>query len=384
MRATIIPGMPRVRKLVALMILVMALAVWTAWPYTGAAAFVFDVAGVSQPIREFVPIGRRTVSWADETLPTRHGPVGGRVYTPSGSVRGSVIVFPGVHRGGPDEPRLDALAQRLSGTGFRVLSVPLPGLREFRVTSESTDIIEDATRWMADTPRLAPDGHVGLVGVSFAGGLALVAAGRPSLQDRLEAVLSIGGHGDLPRALRYLCTGSLPDGAQRPPHDYGLAVLALTAVPLLVPPSQQPSLARGITAFLDASHDESAEQVEGRNFLAAARAEVRTLDEPGRSILHAVIERKVDELGPRLIPFVDRVGGDPALSPERSPITRAPVFLLHGMDDNVIPAAETTALAGFLERAGHGEVRALLTPLLSHVGVSKPRGPGEVWDLIAF
>ena len=51
------------------------------------------------------------------------------------------------------------------------------------------------------------DGRIGMIGISFSGGLAVVAAGRPSLPDRVAFVLSFGGHGDLPRVLRYLCTG---------------------------------------------------------------------------------------------------------------------------------------------------------------------------------
>ena len=48
---------------------------------------------------------------------------------------------------------------------------------------------------------------VGLMGISFSGGLSIVAAGRPTLRDRVAYVFSFGGHDDLPRVLRYLCTG---------------------------------------------------------------------------------------------------------------------------------------------------------------------------------
>ena len=53
---------------------------------------------------------------------------------------------------------------------------------------------------MAAQPDLAPDGRVGIVGISFAGGLSIVAAGRPSIRDKVAFVVSFGGHGDLPRA----------------------------------------------------------------------------------------------------------------------------------------------------------------------------------------
>jgi hypothetical protein len=45
------------------------------------------------------------------------------------------------------------------------------------------------------------------MGISFAGGLSVVAAGRPALRDHVAYVFSFGGHGDMQRVLRYLCSG---------------------------------------------------------------------------------------------------------------------------------------------------------------------------------
>jgi hypothetical protein len=71
-----------------------------------------------------------------------------------------------------------------------------------------------------------------------------------------------GGHGDLPRVLRYLCTGiepprpGDPPGAPprvRPPHDYGVAVILVGIADRMVPPDQVEPLRRGIVTFLTAS-----------------------------------------------------------------------------------------------------------------------------------
>ena len=92
------------------------------------------------------------------------------------------------------------------------------------------------------------------MGISFAGGLSVVAAGRPSIRDRLAFVYSFGGHGDLPRVLRYLCTGlepakpDDPPGAPvrvRPPHDYRVAVILVGIADRMVPPEQVKPLRRG-------------------------------------------------------------------------------------------------------------------------------------------
>ena len=118
---------------------------------------------------------------------------------------------------GIDEPRLKGLAGDLAASGVAVMTIALPDLVRYRFTPESVDEIEDAAAWLAADHALAPDGSVGLMGISFAGGLSMVAAGRPSIRDKVAYVFSFGGHGDLPRVLRYLCSGiePLPRGGGR-------------------------------------------------------------------------------------------------------------------------------------------------------------------------
>ena len=160
----------------------------------------------------------------------------------AGGATRTLAVFPGVHSGGVDEPRLAAFSQRLAATGANVLSMPLPELRRYLITPVSTDMIEDGAAWLLADRTMAPLGHIGLAGVSFAGGLALVAAGRPSLVNRIDLVVALGSHADLPRVLTYLCTGRLSDGTRRPPHDYGVVITLLAAIPRLVPPEQAGAL----------------------------------------------------------------------------------------------------------------------------------------------
>jgi len=63
----------------------------------------------------------------------------------------------------------------------------------------------------------------------------------------------------------------------------------------------------------------------------------------------------------------------------RSPLPRAPVFLLHGRDDNVIPAAESGRLAARLR--GRTDIRLLVTDLVSH---ADPVEPARVADVLRF
>ena len=155
--------------------------------------------------------------------------------------------MPGIHSMGIDEPRLTALAKDLAGSGVQVMTMALPDLQRYQITPRSTDVIEDAVGWMAQQPDLAPDGTVGMVGISFAGGLSIVAAGRPSIRDKVAFVVSFGGHGDLPRVMRYLATGEaahVPGVETHPPHDYGVAVILYGLPTGVVPPEQVAGAAR--------------------------------------------------------------------------------------------------------------------------------------------
>jgi hypothetical protein len=58
------------------------------------------------------------------------------------------------------------------------------------------------------------------------------------------------------------------------------------------------------------------------------------------------------------------------------------VYLLHGQDDNVVPAVETRLLSSWLE--GKTRVRALLTPLITHAEVNRRARLGTYWELITF
>ncbi len=289
------------------------------------------------------------------TVPSRHGPLRARVYQPAGSTRRTVILTAGVHAEGIDEPRLTKLARDFAATGIAAVTPELPDLLEYRITPRLPDLIEDAALWVANNRALAPDGRVGVVGISFSGGLSVVAAGRASgLRDRLAFTVSFGGHGDLGRTLSYLCTGLLPDGTRHPPHDYGVVIILLNAAHLLVPPEQVEPLRAGIRTFLQRVAHRHGGSREGRRRLRRGHRDGTRRSGPrAAELLHCVNTRDVARLGPMLLPLVDGVTHGPGAVAERSPAPSAPVFLLHGADDNVIPGRRVAAARRDLRARAH-------------------------------
>jgi dienelactone hydrolase len=294
-----------------------------------------------------------------------------------------MLLVPGVHAAGVDEPRLVQFARDLASVRHTVLTVELTDLTRYLITPRTTDMIEDAAGWLAARRDLAPDGRIGMMGISFAGGLSIVAAARPSLSGRVQFVTSFGGHGDLPRTLQYLCTGIQPDGAHRPPHDYGVAIILLGAADLVVPAGQVEPLRAAILTFLEGSRLDLVDRTRATAEFARARDMAAALREPARTLMGYVNDRDVAHLGPILRPHVRTLGGDAALSPERSAAPRCPVYLLHGTNDNVIPAIESVLLAGALRSRGVA-VRQLATPLVTHAEVDQSATIAAVWRLVHF
>lgn len=317
------------------------------------------------------------------TIPWRGGALRARLYVPHGTSDRAMLLVPGVHAAGVDEPRLVQFARDLASVRHTVLTVELTDLTQYRITPRTTDMIEDAASWLTGQRDLAADGRVGMMGISFAGGLSIVAASRAPLRDRVAFVMSFGGHGDLPRTLRYLCTGIQANGEHRPPHDYGVAIILLSVAEHVVPPDQVTPLRTAILTFLEGSRLDMVDKAKSAAEFERARALAAALPEPARTLMRYVNDRDVAHLGPILLPHVTAVGDDRMLSPGREATPTAPVYLLHGTDDNVIPSIESSLLADTLRGRGV-TVHQLATPLITHAEVDRAATTSAMWRLVSF
>jgi len=373
--------------------MVIGALMYVAAPYARAVSLFVRVANLGGRVEAFAESRARTITVLPaHSVPTRQGDVRAQFYRPDGRVRRAVLLVPGVHSMGIQEPRLTALARDLAGSGIMVMTMALPDLMGYQITARSADVIEDAVAWMAAQPALAPDGRVGMIGISFAGGLSIVAAGRPAIRDKVAYVVSFGGHGDLGRVLHYLATGEAVQApvapgvrrtSQPPPHDYGVVVILYAGADRLVPPEQVAPLRDGIRTFLLASQLTLVDMQQANATFAKAREMVTALPEPSATYLKYVNDRNVKALGPILVPHLG-LEADPAASPERAPSPpAAPVFLLHGDGDTVIPTAESAVLGDDL-RAKGVDVHVLLSQIITHAELDRSAATVEVWRLIAF
>jgi pimeloyl-ACP methyl ester carboxylesterase len=388
----------RFRTFAAVLICLATLAALSApyvRSYTRAAALIIGMTGIEGPAKDALAFETELYTVSDVSIPSRHGPLRGRLFVPA-HVRRAVVLVPGLHAIGIDEPRLYNLAIQLAQVGLAVLTPEMPDLSRYAITARTTDMIEDSARWLTTQTRIARRGRVGIIGISFAGGLAVIAAGRPSVRDHVAFVFAFGGHASFPRVLRFLCSGKIP--ADLPPagapasyigpetylrpHDYGVAVLLLGLADRLVPADQVVPLRTAILEYLTASCYDLINLKMAMATYKSANAMADALPEPSRTLMKYVNTRDVDKLGAYLLPILSQIGNEPALSADISPAPTAPVYLLHGTGDNVVPAIETRFLARYLE--GKTLVRALLSGLITHAELNNEQGLSEAWKLIDF
>ena len=146
--------------------------------------------------------------------------------------------------------------------------------------------------------------------------------------------------------------------------------MLLSMAERMVPAPQVEPLREAIRRFLRAAMLEGAEKERADADLAALGSLSRSMREPSATLFRYVTGRDIVHLGARLVPSIPAFGKASGLSPVRSPKPAAPVLLLHGTADNLIPAVETLHLAATLR--GATSTRMLLSSALSGLDVEQP------------
>lgn len=297
-----------------------------------------------------------------------------RLYLPLGveQPRGMVIVH-GVHRLGMDEPRLVAFARYLAATGIEVMTPEVTELKDFRIAPQSIATIGAAAQELARRTGKP----VGIFGLSFAGGLALLTAADPRYAASVAYVFSTGGHADMARVARFYATGRAPrpDGSESTlqAHPYGAMVLIYAHPEDFFSPAEAPIVKAALHLALDEREAEA--RTEAARLSPASRARLESL---------AVHWDASPELRAALLRSIALHAGEMAAVSPAGKLAglRTPVYLLHGAGDNVIPATESEWLARELP-AGH--LRALLvSPAISHVETAGKPTREDEWHLVHF
>ncbi len=357
---------------------VFELACWPAMRSHLQAVAILKILG-GQPVPAIVaptmgaPLTTKDISFSISTGGGAAQVVRAREYVPVGMTNApALIVLHGVHHLGIDEPRLEAFATSIASCGIRVLTPELPDIKDYHVDASSVRTIGESARWFAGRT----GGPVGVAGLSFSGGLALVAAGRPEYVDAFRFVLAVGSQDSMSRVANYYRTGrdTRPNGSveQLRPHEYGPLVLEYEYVEDFVPAKDVAAIRTVLRAHL--YEDVGAEKLTMQALTPTQRAEATELMDTDSAKTQASLAASNGKHWSELA----------ALSPHgRLETLTVPVYLLHGEADNIIPSAETLWMAKELP---HSSLKAVLvSPVMSHIDFesSEPTLLDE-WRLIHF
>jgi pimeloyl-ACP methyl ester carboxylesterase len=347
-----------------------------AWPFTKAhlqaVAVLRLVSG--QPVPWIVSkIVAEPVRTEEVTFSTATGTVRARVYLSERHPDApGLVVLHGVHHLGIEEPRLVSFAAAMASCGLRVLTPQLPGIADYHVDRGSVQVIGESAQWFAGQT----GGPVGVLGLSFSGGLALVAAGAPAYRPNFKFVFAVGSQDAMDHVATYYLTGRevRPDGTTErlTPHEYGALVLEYEHLEDFVPKEDEAAIRPVLQEHL--YEDKRGEELAAAKLNARQRAEAEEMMDSNSAMTRA-------KLAAANVKHVEEMEG---LSPHGMLRTMTtPVYLLHGQADNIIPAAETLWMASELPRTTLQEV--LVSPVLSHLDLdgAKP-GMWDQWRLVHF
>jgi dienelactone hydrolase len=315
------------------------------------------------------------------TFPTPNGSARARVYEPAtrngggraSSQRAGLVMVHGVHHLGMNEPRLVRFARSIASTGIVVLTPDVRELADYAVDAASVGTIGAATT--ALRARLQGEPKVGVLGLSFAGGLGLLAAADPRFAPGIGYVVSIGAHDDLARVSRFFATGHIEeaDGTvfAMKPHEYGPLVLVYAHAPDFFPEGDVRAAREALRLWL---WEEKSE----------ARAREIDVTRASAEKLELLFDGKFETVAPELLRDVDARSAEmQAVSPhDRLGGVRVPVFLLHGASDNVIPATEALWLAKDLPRETPKTI--LVSKLIGHVEIEGTPPLVDRWAAVHF
>ena len=318
-----------------------------------ALAVVLEALGLPFTPRPFAgPVTR-----SETTL----GGVRGDLYSPGGRAPGILLVH-GAALQGKDDPRLVRLAHAVSRAG-RVVFVPALTLAERRFDAGDIERIVRSGAALAD---VAGDA-VTVLGISYGGSFALVAATDERLAGRVERVAVFGAYYDLRGVIQAVTTGESLVGDERVPwraDPLAIEILERHAVQLAPEEAR-----RELAAALDARADPDALPPDARSVY-----ELLSNPDPTRTYELAA------ELSPAAQELLERFS--PSSVADRLDV---PIVAMHSKDDPAVPYGEALRLTRALP-----ETRLVSVGSFRHVDFEfgSPgtwgKAAGDLWSTLRF
>ncbi len=326
--------------------------------------FHLPATAAGRPVTRTIQLGQGTAATTTASLwlPTR------------GSRLPGIVIAVGAAPLGRHDPHVVQLARAFVRAGRAVL-VPDLTLRTGTLDAADLQRITAAFQALAAMPRVDPR-RVGLLGISWGGALAVVAAARPPLAAEVGFVATFGAFYDLADLAGAVVTGaSVYQDQTIPWHTVPEAAALLRASVLSLLAPAQASAVRAALAHADATSG------------ASAPAELTPAERAVVALLTNRDPARVARLAAGLPPSVQRVrqAFSPAFHVQG---LRAPLLALHSTDDPAAPWTESALLVAAARAHDPGGARLTLVGVFSHVTQRRSLlAPGSLlddWRLVRY
>jgi hypothetical protein len=259
--------------------------------------------------------------------------------------------------GAGDLPRIDVafhFAEELARSGVIVMIPQSEGFLNERLTYAEVDGIRSEVAFLDSQPDV-DTARIGLVGLSAAGGLSIVAAAEPDLRDRLVFVNSFGSYNDARSLIVDVASRSIDvDGQVRDwiPDDRTQEVLAISLIDTLSGDSDGVLLHRAFVAHEEVDDaDWSTLSAQAQPIRELMQGTTRQLAERAVAALPAPTQQMLNQISPSM----------------HLHDVRTRLYVMHDTDDEFIPFTESRDLVrqsppGLVERYTEFSIFAHVIP----------------------
>lgn len=285
-------------------------------------------------------------------------------------VTGAYIVAPGFHFQGPGDRRMIRFCTILASSGILVLNPFMQDFLELQVTETSVTEFKRAFQALLELPEL-PDGvRPGAFSISFGSLLALRLVADPEYRDKVGGAMIFGGYANWNETLQFSLTGCLPDGTRLAKHDpLNQPVVYMNLLPYF----EEGEVPRSVDALraawmrLTQNTWNQDRYRKGEHIEEVYSVILDHVPEDAREMFLRGVGAGHDQHARALNALANGTRTEAMRFLDPRPYLkdiRCPVYMVHGVDDDVIPVNQMDLLEACLP--DHIPVRAFRTGLFGH------------------